>query len=159
MCYEDKSSRLKCEGSKPWVVWVSPGLGSFPEHGDFRAKIRKTLGRWGSGCLRCAANGISLLIWLPVPLTGSMNFRGGQWWVMKGPSPEVVSLAVVLQIHLKFYWLTRGILGFHWWDRFPLVKSVALLIRITDTRNGFSLVELVIFQWVSWKYGRAFPPL
>ena len=82
---------------------MSPGLGSFPEHGDFRAKIRKTLGRWGSGCLRCAANGISLLIWLPVPLTGSMNFRGGQWWVMKGPSPEVVSLAVVLQIHLKFY--------------------------------------------------------
>ena len=82
---------------------MSPGLGSFPEHGDFRAKIRKTLGRRGSGCLRCAANGISLLIWPPVPLTGSMNFRGGQWWLMKGHSPEVVSLAVVLQIHLKFY--------------------------------------------------------
>ena len=82
---------------------MSPGQGSFPGRGDFRAKIRKTLGRRGSGCLGCAVNGISLLVWPPVPLTGSMNFRGGQWWVTKGHSPETVSLAVALQTHLKFY--------------------------------------------------------
>ena len=46
--------------------------GSFPEHGNFRAKIRKILGKWGSDHLICAVSGISLLI-LTMRVAGGRN--------------------------------------------------------------------------------------